>query len=110
MNERRRRNRAHNFESEISKKMKQIKKIIQTDKQKIYLLVKDIRIKPGEEKKKTRRFSFHLIDGGGVNNEKYWWSVSLIALQICGEGDVVHSTRHGYNAINWYHILTSTRI
>jgi hypothetical protein len=52
--------------------MKQIKKIIQTDKQKIYLLVKDIRIKPGEEnEKKSRRFSFHLIDGGGVNNEKY---------------------------------------
>ena len=65
-------------------------------------LVKDIWIKPGkrERERVTQRnlkvfFSVYLIDGGGVKSEKYWWSVSLIALQICWDGDVVHSTRHG---------------
>lgn len=51
---------------------------------------------------------FYRIEGGGVKSEKYWCKVSLIPLQICGDGDVVHSTKHGYNEINWCHILIST--
>ncbi len=42
-----------------------------TYKQKIYLIDKDIRIKPGKRKLRFICYQFYRIEGGGVKSEKY---------------------------------------